>query len=489
MRNNTYVEVFRDLFRSDTAMAISIPNVGHMLEFIQNILKEHVLGDEAVDQRALPLDSGVKKNIRKRYLQVKSLTADYDKARSYTSDETITLSVVPTRGILGELSGYFCDACWTSQTNIMADNPNMVAFYFVENADDPASARIVGGSLLILTQPAGKEAFVIRGLNPQDRIANHYNTDDIIRGFLEYLDTIPKTEDERLVLAPPGKSGALSNRPGINRAMPAYMDKDTDISLDESNNFNGYNITNNVRIVNVPAEADATKSLSAGTVKDMDERCSKGVGALLRRDGPMRLDIAFVLRNNPFGLIISASTIRPEDISMLNSLADKKSIQERDKFIILLDADTDEMESLRQEGLSEDIASIDSFLSTIDGAPKSRLQRLSFASSLLLNQSAMCAGMILNEETARGFEEEPGLLPDKVFIRAQIPVIDETTNKSIVLLKAMLLDALNIFHGFGSDSDYILERIIDILPPVTSTEFIEFVDGLGRTYEEILRQA
>jgi len=235
----------------------------------------------------------------------------------------------------------------------------------------------------------------------------------------------------------------------------------------------------------------AAKSLSAGIVKDMDKRCSKGVDALLRRDGPMRLDIAFVLRNNPFGLIISASTIRSEDIPMLNELISKKSIQNRDKFIILLDADDDEVESLRQEGLSEDAVSVDSFLGSIDGAPQSRLQRLSFASSLLLNQSAICAGMILNEETARGFEEEPSLLPDKVFIRAQIPVIDETTGKDIVLLKAMLLDVIIIFHGFGSDSDYILENIIDILilPPITSEEFAELVDSLKGIYEEVLRQA
>jgi hypothetical protein len=263
--NNTYAEIFKDVFASESSGAISTTNVGNVLEFLGNVVKQHVLAEDGHDPAAsLPVDIKVKGNIKNRYLQVKALSDDYLRATKDANDlDKNILTVVPTRGILGELSGYFCDACWTQQYNIMKNNPDMVAFYFVENAGDPLNARIVGGSLLLLTKSGGKEAFVIRGLNPQDKIADNFSSEDLIGGFMKYLDTIPMASGERTYLIPSPSSGALSNRPAVTRAFSSTVDLKELLSLDIPNRFNGYDITKNVHAikrrpavvpVSVPAE-------------------------------------------------------------------------------------------------------------------------------------------------------------------------------------------------------------------------------------------
>ncbi len=263
--NDTVAEEFKDRLRS--ARQISFANINLFLEFTGNIIKEHVLGDNLqLNDGRLNLQAQMKKDLR-RYLTFSAFQDEIKLMKAKKRTGSINLTVVPTRGVLGELSGYFCDACWTRQSNIMSDNPDTVFLAFIENYEDPSNARIVGGTLVIMTATNGQENFVIRGFNPQDQIADYYDMGELFTSFQkDYLDKLPGAE-KRLFSVPHPDSGAFSNRPSLRQ--PVLSRLGGKVSLDLPNSFNGYNITNNV--FHVGGELKASSSLDdkkSGAAKD-----------------------------------------------------------------------------------------------------------------------------------------------------------------------------------------------------------------------------
>ncbi len=262
LKNVTYARQFRQNFSSDS-ISISIPNITLMIEFINDIVKQHVLSE-------FELDPPILKNVR-GHLNIRTLKDELNRAEKLKDEETTTLTIVPARGFLAEMSGYYYDSCWTRLKNIMKDNEDLVGFFFVENYDDPKKMRLVGGSLLILTQSGGRETFIIRGLNPQDAIANKYSSVDLVNGFLDYLKTIPLSpgETERLI-GVPIDSGARSNRPGVNNVFEKIWGEK--MALDKSNSFNGYHITHECRfLMQVETELPHIENLPGSVKKVIGE--------------------------------------------------------------------------------------------------------------------------------------------------------------------------------------------------------------------------
>lgn len=247
----TFVEEFKDRFR--VAQDISLPNLNLFLEFTGNIIKEHVLGTnpDLADAR-LDITSDMRRTLRK-HLNFKVFQDEMRRLLEKERKDTITLTVVPTRGILGELSGYFCDACWTRQNNIMENNQDMVFLTFIENYEDPLNARIVGGTLLIMTKSGNRDNFVVRGFNPQDRIADLYDMGELFDSFInDYLSALPGRETREHSIPSPN-SGAFSNRPSVIAVGRARIGEEN-LPLDSINRFNGYDITNQVYVIRAPED-------------------------------------------------------------------------------------------------------------------------------------------------------------------------------------------------------------------------------------------
>ncbi|NQT95272.1 MAG: hypothetical protein HQ572_02370, partial [Candidatus Omnitrophica bacterium] len=190
------------------------------------------------------------------------------------------------------------------------------------------------------------------------------------------------------------------------------------------------------------------------------------------------------LNRVPFGLLVSADIIRIEDIEMLNMLVDEwKSTAGSSKFIVYIDVTDSQLVVLREEGLSRNIKPI----SGIEGISGTKEDRLFYAAQSIASQS-ICTAMLLNEDTARGFQGmEKELSDNDIFIRAQKPEDKMIDHKDMVSFKIVLLHTLGIFHRYGSDSRYILTEIIKILDPLSV--FTESVERLREIHDEVLRAA
>ena len=254
--NNSFAEEYKD--RLQSARQISFPSINVFLEFTGNIIKEHVLGDNPeLDDAQLGFTIEMKKTLR-NYLNFGAFEDERRIMQSKERTKSVELTVVPTRGILGELSGYFSEACWTQQRDIMENNPNMIFLAFVENYNDLLNAKIVGGTLLINTTSNGRQNFVTRGFNPIDSIADYYDMGELFESFQkDYLGSLPGNE-ARLYSVPDPNSGALTNRPTVKKVVSERLGKHE--WLDQFTNFNNYDITRNVYLVQEKLQTNPSSS-------------------------------------------------------------------------------------------------------------------------------------------------------------------------------------------------------------------------------------
>lgn len=207
-----------------------------LIELVANQMKQHVWPKMQLKKEEID-----------RLNQVFNLRAVEDEIKrigSLSSKNSEEFTCVPSRDLQAELSGYYCDACWTSAEDIMKDNPHMIGVSFVSTPDNATTKRIVGGSLLIETTAGGDKALIVRGLNPRENVINSLNPEDFVQRFLDYLEPICRARGIKKILFPIHQKGALSNRPALLSYLKGFNDKEKFpvLPLDEEVNFNGYDI-------------------------------------------------------------------------------------------------------------------------------------------------------------------------------------------------------------------------------------------------------
>ena len=164
--------------------------------------------------------------------------------------------VHPTRGILAELSGYNCNACWTRETGIMQRYPNATALMFIKNPNTPAQ-RLVGACILLEAQDMdGNKILVARGVNP---IQNTITTLDAGSFFENFIDSAlvkyAKALGTKKIVVPAGETsagGAQTNRPSLHLHIEAKYGNQPLVSIDPNgpnSTFNSYNILDKCRVV------------------------------------------------------------------------------------------------------------------------------------------------------------------------------------------------------------------------------------------------
>lgn len=223
------------------------------LNTLTELVNEHI-SSHAIE--SMPISEKQKEQLRKSF-NINPLIQDLTNFNSAIATNKNTYNILPTRGVIAELSGDMGDACWASRsTNIMRDNPNMTAFTIVENYADPLAAKSIGSFLVIRETINGQPALILRGLNPrQDIFDQGVSGNSFLEQTLKYLsmiaDNIKTQEGARnvIIVAPRSDSGAFSNRESLNSAHQNSF-SGSEYHLDHTNNFNGYDITHNISIRN-----------------------------------------------------------------------------------------------------------------------------------------------------------------------------------------------------------------------------------------------
>lgn len=218
---------------------LNLQAVARLMETVQNGVKFETLP-------TLELSKEQDRFLRKSVVDMTVFEEELKRAQEVAEGQFEEFQAYPDRGILTELSGYYSDACWTRETNIVRNNPNMVGFAYVK--DVKGVPTIMGGCLLIETKLSnGEPAVVIRGINPRENVIRRLQGQDFFEKNVAMIQDWAEKRGIKHIVAPAGSSGALSNRPTINTYVSStYTQK---VGLGETVNFNGYDITNNCFLI------------------------------------------------------------------------------------------------------------------------------------------------------------------------------------------------------------------------------------------------
>lgn len=257
-------------------------------EFLNDtILLEVVQGKSAEEGPDVKLDKKERKLLKKEFVSLLNfLNQKQEEERVYKEKSATSvknIAVLAGRGLLAELSGFYCDACWTGKSNILYDNPTMVGHTFVEEFENKERSRIIGGcltlesSIQVKDQETGKETpakvLVVRGLNPQNAYLNKYVVEDFVENFLDYVQETARKAGAEYVVLPLHTTGALSNRPQIISYLQKKYGEGERVSLNDDIDFNGYKIKDScvvVRVVNENARKAKLPKPSNVPVEEQD---------------------------------------------------------------------------------------------------------------------------------------------------------------------------------------------------------------------------
>jgi hypothetical protein len=177
--------------------------------------------------------------------------ARYRSYAKYTGQQK--LKFVPNRGIMGELSGYIADACWTKRNDVMANNENITPIIIVTNPDQKGNMR-TGGAFLLLeaTEPAtGDKVLVIRGNNPQETIIGKLDPVEYVREVVAYAKEVAERRGiSKVALPVDGRGQSATNRQSVFDSYLTLYGSNQPISLAGDILFNGYDLRNRCVVVN-----------------------------------------------------------------------------------------------------------------------------------------------------------------------------------------------------------------------------------------------
>ncbi len=144
---------------------------------------------------------------------------------SLRTDKHLTLSFVPTRGVLAEFAGHLCNTCLTRSSNLVEQNSGLVFVPFIRNsasADGTSTPSFAGGSLVVevmIRGPLGEpeRALMIRGFNPSIGLLKKVAAGSLVEAFADYLVDIAIADGISAIVVPRDETWglALTNRPFV----------------------------------------------------------------------------------------------------------------------------------------------------------------------------------------------------------------------------------------------------------------------------------
>ena len=239
---------------------ISPESITQISNLLDNVVKDHILNIERNNEDGYwgkstwskikkARDKSKTMNIRKLFtettLQFRDTISKFEIEKVAGAGRTI--QVIPDRSIVGEMSGYLANACYTNQYPLLEIRPELTPYKFIDRTD-PSNPEFIGSTLVFEVETAtGEKAMLIRAFN----VPNEKNIDigSFIEQFIGKLEVVAKKRGiDKILYA--GVSGADSNYPLIRQHLSGtYKKPENLVSLKERFDFNGYDVTNDSYIV------------------------------------------------------------------------------------------------------------------------------------------------------------------------------------------------------------------------------------------------
>jgi len=164
-------------------------------------------------------------------------------------DDQIVVKSVPDRGLIGELSGYIGNVCYTAVTPMLQSYENLTPYKFVVNNPINNSVELAGSCLVFEEKDInGDSVLLVRALNIPN-LENSINVGQFVEKFFDQLTVTAKERNiKKIIIAPDG--GTISNYAGVtNYVIDNYVRGKEPVKLQNKFDFNGYDITNSCRVV------------------------------------------------------------------------------------------------------------------------------------------------------------------------------------------------------------------------------------------------
>jgi len=222
-----------------------------MTNLINNTIKDHVLNfetknqdgywDESTFETVKKYSSVFKKNL--------GFPSFINELNSYQESFVITnlsqdqtVQMVPDRGLIGEMSGYMADVCYTKVYPLLKQYPDLTPYKFIANPESN-NPEFIGSTLVFKVKDTDDQpVFLIRAFD----IPNEKSIDvgKFFESFVDHLTPIAQKMGIKKIIAA-GTGGTISNYTATtNYVLSNYVTGKTPIPLKDKFDFNGYDITN-----------------------------------------------------------------------------------------------------------------------------------------------------------------------------------------------------------------------------------------------------
>ncbi|MFA5051843.1 MAG: hypothetical protein WC544_02145 [Patescibacteria group bacterium] len=251
-----YSELMANGFAAALERGVSPESILRLLNIHDDFIKDHVLNidrkneehhwsDETWEKITRGRKSSKHVNLSKSFEpHIKGLREASKNFEVIESGKLKNVRAIPDRGLIGEMSGYLADVCYTAVYPLLKTHPEVVPYKFVGRDESTNEPKFIGSVLVFeLEEANGDRALLVRGFDvPQEE---RIDIAKFIEQFMDQMATVAKQRGAKKVIVP-GLNGATSNyRMTINHVDKNYRQGQQPVSLKQKFNFNGYDITDN----------------------------------------------------------------------------------------------------------------------------------------------------------------------------------------------------------------------------------------------------
>lgn len=234
----------------------TVPAVNNILNFINNTIKDHALNFQTNNQDNYWKETTFE--TMKKYSPVfkknLSLSTYIRELESYKQSFVTTnmgidenISVIPDRGLIGEMSGYMADVCYTKVYPLLKQFPDMVPYKFISNPDSE-SPSFIGSTLVFKVEGSDNQpVFLIRAFDiPQEQ---SYDIGKFFESFVDHLASVAQNVGvKKIIIA--GAEHTISNYANtIHYVTSKYIKDKEPFTLKNNFNFNNYDTTGQCYLV------------------------------------------------------------------------------------------------------------------------------------------------------------------------------------------------------------------------------------------------
>jgi hypothetical protein len=227
-----------------------------MTDLINNTIKDHVLNfetknqehywDESTFEIVKKYSGPFKKNLSFQ-TYINELNAYRESFTVTQLDKESTTSLIPDRGLIGEMSGYMAGVCYTQVYPLLKTYPDMIPYKFIANSqtDNP---EFIGSTLVFQVKGSkGQPFFLIRAFDIPDE--QSIDVGIFFESFIDHLVPIAKKMGIKKIITA-GTPGTISNYSiTTDYVTSKYIRDKKPVPLKNTFDFNGYDITKQCYLV------------------------------------------------------------------------------------------------------------------------------------------------------------------------------------------------------------------------------------------------